>query len=97
MNFETLRSNYKQQILAIAGMYGVSDIRVFGSVASGNAKANSDVDFLVTANPGTSLLKLAGFQNNLEDLLHCKVDVVTDGKRFASAVFEQIKNSAEPL
>lgn len=97
MNFEVLRTNYKQNILAIASRFGISNIRVFGSVIDGTATEKSDVDFLVTANSGTSLLKLAGFQNSLEDLLHCSVDVVTDGKRFNLSTFEQIKNSAQLL
>ena len=81
MNFETLRK-YKSQILALAKDYGVSNIRVFGSVAAGNESADSDVDFLVSAAPGTSLLKLAGLQNRLQELLNCQVDIVTDGKKF---------------
>jgi predicted nucleotidyltransferase len=46
MNLEELRQ-YKPQIMALAEQYGVTNIRVFDSVARGDADADSGVDFLV--------------------------------------------------
>ena len=53
-------------------------MRIFGSVARGEAGENSDIDFLVKLEPGRSLLDLAGLVVELEDLLNRKVDVVTE-------------------
>ena len=53
-------------------------MRVFGSVARGDADEQSDIDFLVQMEPGRSLLDLGGLQYDLEQLLGCRVDVVTE-------------------
>ena len=54
-------------------------MRVFGSVARGEAGPESDVDLLVEMEAGRSLLDLARLLNALEDLLGCKVDLVEEG------------------
>jgi len=51
---------------------------VFGSVARGDADEQSDIDFLVQMEPGRSLLDLGGLQYDLEQLLGCRIDVVTE-------------------
>jgi predicted nucleotidyltransferase len=51
---------------------------VFGSVARGDADEQSDIDVLVQMEPGRSLLDLGGLQYDLEQLLGCRVDVVTE-------------------
>lgn len=66
-------------ILQLAERYGMLRVRVFGSVARGEANAQSDIDFLVEVERGRSLLDLAGFELDLKDLLGCKVDVITEG------------------
>jgi uncharacterized protein len=75
---ETLLGQKRQDILRIAGNYGARRVRIFGSVARGEADAQSDIDFLVELNPGRSLLDLGGLQFELEALLGRKVDVVTE-------------------
>jgi predicted nucleotidyltransferase len=75
MQLEELRS-YKPQILEIAARYGVSNIRVFGSVARGDADENSDVDLLIEMEKEKSLFDLIGFKNQLQDMLHTSVDLV---------------------
>ncbi|MEO1095387.1 MAG: nucleotidyltransferase family protein [Cyanobacteria bacterium J06638_28] len=62
--------------MAIATQYGASNIRVFGSVARGEATEKSDVDLLVDLEPGRSLLEHIGLMQALEDLLGRSVDVV---------------------
>ncbi|MDW8233024.1 MAG: nucleotidyltransferase family protein [Roseiflexaceae bacterium] len=64
--------------MAIAVKHGARSVRVFGSVACGHADAQSDVDFLVQMEPGRSLFNLGGLQYDLERLLGCRVDVVTE-------------------
>ena len=68
----------RAEILAAAARHGATNVRVFGSVARGDAGATSDVDFLVDFEPGRSLLDLAGLLVDLEDLLGHPVDVVTE-------------------
>lgn len=68
----------REEILRITSVYGARDIRVFGSVARGEAARESDVDFFVELEDGRSLLDLGGLQMELEELLGCKVDVVTE-------------------
>ncbi len=68
----------REELLRIAGRYGASNVRVFGSVASGAAAGGSDVDFLVSLDEGRSLLDLGGLQMDLRDALGCDVDVVTE-------------------
>jgi hypothetical protein len=67
----------KPRIKAAAKKRGLRNLRVFGSVARGEAGEASDVDLLVDALPGTSLFDIAGFQNDVEKVLGRKVDVVT--------------------
>jgi len=67
----------REEIVRLATSYGVRNIRIFGSVARGEADSNSDVDFLVELERGRSLLDLGGFLMDLQVLLECEVDVVT--------------------
>jgi predicted nucleotidyltransferase len=53
-------------------------VRIFGSVARGEADSASDLDLLVEMEPGRSLLDLGGLLMELQDLLGCRVDVVTE-------------------
>ncbi len=69
----------RDEILRLAARYGVTDVRVFGSVARGDQREDSDVDFLVRMEEGRSLLDLGGLLMDLQDLLGCRVDTVTEG------------------
>ena len=77
MTLAEVRSRYRDQIIAAAGTRGAHNIRIFGSVARGDQKGNSDIDFLVDFEPGRSLLDLTGLWLDLETVLGCKVDVVS--------------------
>ncbi len=68
----------RDEILRIAASLGASNVRVFGSVARGDADLASDVDFLVDMEPGRSLLDLGGLLMDLRRLLRRDVDVVTE-------------------
>lgn len=74
---EDLRE-HRREILELARRHGIEDIRVFGSVARGQADPDSDVDLLVRFPEGTSLLDQIGFMQDLEDLLGWKVDVISE-------------------
>ena len=78
LGIQELLHEHRAQILAIAEKHGAYNVRVFGSVARGEATENSDIDFLVDYDlekitpwfPGGLLL-------DLEQLLHRKVDIAT--------------------
>lgn len=67
-----------QDILRIAHANGARAVRVFGSRARGEAGPDSDLDLLVTLEPGRSLLDLIAIKQDLEALLRLPVDVVTE-------------------
>ncbi len=77
MTLEEIRSRYGAQIVAAAERRGARNIRVFGSVARGDQRHDSDIDFLVDFDPGRSLLDLTGLWLDLETVLGCKVDVIS--------------------
>jgi hypothetical protein len=78
MNLEELLRAKREEILRVCAKYGASNVRVFGSVARSEAHERSDIDFLVDMEPGRSLFDLGGLQQELERLLGCRVDVVTE-------------------
>lgn len=78
MRVEKLIYSNRQRILRIAEKHGVENIRIFGSVARGEAGIHSDIDFLVDLEHGRTLLDLGGLMMDLKDLLGRKVDVVTE-------------------
>jgi uncharacterized protein len=68
----------REDILRVASKRGAYNVRVFGSVARGEADSQSDIDLLVDLEPGRSLFDLGGLLMDLQDLLGHKVDVVTE-------------------
>lgn len=71
--------NKKHNILSLAEKYGAKNIRVFGSVARGEDQVNSDVDFLVSFQPGYDLFaQRMPLQNELEKLIGRKIDLVVE-------------------
>lgn len=68
----------REAIIEAAAESGAREVRVFGSVARGEEREGSDVDLLVTLDPGRTLLDLARLEVRLEDLLGRRVDVVTE-------------------
>lgn len=69
----------KGMIAALARAHGARSVRLFGSAARGEERADSDVDLLVEFEPGRNLLDLIGLENDLADALGRKVDVITAG------------------
>lgn len=78
MTTEQLVKSKREEILRVAAQHGAYNIRVFGSVARGEAGEASDIDLLVDLEPGRSGLDQAGLILDLEDLLGHRVDVVTE-------------------
>lgn len=77
MDLKTLKRDYKDQILKIAEVCHAENIRIFGSLARGEQNEWSDIDFLVHMKPDSGF-GIGGLKWRLEELLDCKVDVVSD-------------------
>lgn len=73
MNAETLFKSKRKDILRIAARHGAYNVRIIGSVAHGEARPDSDIDFLVNLEENRSLLDLARMLRELQALLDCKV------------------------
>lgn len=86
----------KDKIIQIAAYRGASHIRIFGSVARGEEKPQSDLDLLVEFEPGRSLVDHVGLIQDLQDYLGYDVDVVTE-KGLNRQIREKIMQEAVPL
>lgn len=86
----------REDILRVAANRGARNIRVFGSVARGEARPDSDLDLLVELEPGRNLLDLGGLLMELQDLLGCQVDIVTE-KGLRDRLRERVLKEAMPL
>jgi hypothetical protein len=80
---------HRDKILQLAAKRGVSNIRVFGSVARGDATPDSDIDFLVDFEVRDSGLDLIAFAQDLEELLGHRVEVGTGVHRIVRPKVEQ--------
>jgi hypothetical protein len=69
----------RDEILKLAEKHGATHVRVFGSLARGEATPESDVDLLVSVREGVSMFDLVGLWQDLQALLGCEVSLVTDG------------------
>ena len=96
VNLDTLRAERREAILQLAERRGPHSLRVFGSVARGEANENSDLDLLVAWEPGRSLLDHAGLVEDLQELLGMKVHVGTE-KSLHWYVRDRILREATPL
>jgi predicted nucleotidyltransferase len=79
VTLDTLRREKRSEILRLAELHGCRNVRVFGSVATGESNPRSDVDFLVELEQGRGLLDLGGLLTDLQNLLGVEVDVVESG------------------
>lgn len=86
----------REQVLNLAAQHGAHDVRIFGSVARGEADDRSDLDFLVTLDAGRSLLDLGGLRMDLQDLLDRRLDVVTE-LSLKELIRDRVLREARPL
>ena len=96
MDIAEVLKTKRQQVLEIAGQHGAHHVRVFGSVARGEAQPESDIDFLVEMEPGRSLLDIGGLVMELQQLLGHNVDVVTE-RGLKSRIRDRVLAEAIPL
>jgi len=78
MGIDKMLQDKLDEILQIAAGHGARDACLFGSLARGAARPDSDIDILVKLDPGRSLLDIVAIKQDLEDFLCCEVDVVTE-------------------
>lgn len=78
MGIDRTLEDKRNEILRIAASHGARNLRVFGSRARGEQKRDSDLDILVTIDDNATLLDIVAIKQDLEDLLGCKVDVLTE-------------------
>lgn len=86
----------REEIIAVAQRYGASDIRIFGSVARGDADERSDLDLIVRFEPGRSLLDHGGLVMDLRELLGRRVDVI-DEEAMRPRFRDHVMKEANPL
>ncbi len=87
---------HRDEIVRIAAAHGACNVRVFGSMARGNAGPSSDLDLLIDLGERTSPWFPAGLVLELEALLHRKIDVVTPASLHAS-IRERVLREAVAL
>lgn len=82
----------KAEILSLGEKYGIKDIRVFGSVARGEEKEDSDVDFLVNIDEKIfhDGLDYVRFKDSLEEMLKREIDLVSE-----SGLYWMLRNEIE--
>ena len=96
MTLETLLRAKRDEILQICAKYGARNVRVFGSVARGEADEQSDIDLLVEFEPNRSLRDHAGLWVELQELLGVKVDVVSE-RGLKPRIRQRVLQEAIPL
>jgi hypothetical protein len=96
MTLDELGRGKRAAILAIAARHGVQHVRVFGSFARGEARADSDVDLLVEAGPRTPPWFPGGLLADLEDELGRRVDIAEESS-LDPLIRDRILHEAVPL
>ena len=91
-----LLQTHREAILRMAGEHGASNVRVFGSVARGDERPDSDIDFLGNLDPGRSLFDLGGLLMDLQNLLGRRVDIVTE-RGLRERIRDRVLGEATPL
>jgi predicted nucleotidyltransferase len=87
----------KRDVIRLAvARFRAANPRVFGSVLNGSDREDSDLDILVDTMPGATLLDLGGLQEELQDLLGVRVDVLTPGD-LPSKFREKVLSEAKPV
>jgi len=95
-NLHKLLDEKRNAILDAAERHGARNVRIFGSVARAEDDERSDLDFLVEMEPGRSLLDHAALLLDLEQLLGCKVDVLSE-RGLKARMRERVLSEARPL
>ncbi|MFE7721176.1 HepT-like ribonuclease domain-containing protein [Nocardia rhizosphaerihabitans] len=90
-----LLDRYRAEFHAVLGRYPVANVWLFGSVARGDDRPDSDLDLLIELAPGASLLDILGLDDDLAAVLGCPVDVVTPPKSIRTISFVVVSSATE--
>jgi predicted nucleotidyltransferase len=96
MTLRQLIEEKREDIVSIAARHGARNVRLFGSVARGEDRPDSDVDLLVDVGPTTSSWFPAGLALDIEEVLGRPVEIVTE-KGLNPLIKEQVLQEAVPL
>ena len=96
MKIYDLLKSKRAEIYQIALKHGAKNIRLFGSAARKEADGKSDVDLLMDLEPDRSLLDHAALWIELQKILGCKVDVITENG-LKPRIHERVLKEAVPL
>jgi hypothetical protein len=96
MTWQERLRQHREDILRLAAKHGARNVRVFGSVARGEADENSDLDLLVDLDSDRSLLDHAALWLELQELMGRKVDVVTE-RSLKPLLRRRVLREAKPL
>ncbi len=75
----------------------MTDLRLFGSVARGEERPDSDVDLLVRRKPGSDPFLVFDFREAVSDLLKCKVDVIVEQRIMRPRLRQNILKDLVPV
>ena len=90
--------NRREEITSVAVRDGAYDVRIFGSVARGDATQGSDLDLLVRFEPDRSLMDHGMLVEELQTLLGIRIDVVSEGALSPQDRFsDRVAREAVPL
>ncbi len=96
MSLRQTLQQQREEILRLAAKHGAYNARIFFFFSRGEADLKSAIDLLVDLEPGRTLLDLGGLLMDLQELLHCRVDVVTE-KGLRPRIRERVLAEAVPL
>ncbi|ERT09652.1 nucleotidyltransferase domain protein [Lyngbya aestuarii BL J] len=97
MSLMRLLQEKRDEIIKISARHGAFNVRVFGSVARGEEKETSDIDFLIDYDlEKTTPWFPGGLLMDLQDLLGCRVDIVTE-QGLSPLIKERVLSEAKPL
>jgi predicted nucleotidyltransferase len=97
LGIDDIIGDKREAVLALAAKYGAFNVRVFGSVARGEARPDSDVDFVMEFPDGTSIFDLAALWDELQTLLGREVDLVEIHERTKPYMRREIERDAVKL
>ncbi|GAA5481246.1 nucleotidyltransferase family protein [Haloferula sargassicola] len=92
-----LVNRHREEILALAAKFEIESIKLFGSVARGDERPDSDIDFLVRRKPGSDPFFMLDLKEGLEALLGCKIDLITDQPLMRARLRGSIERDLVPL
>ncbi len=92
LGIDDIIGDKREAVLSLAAKYGASNVRVFGSVARGDAQPDSDVDFIMKFRDDASIFDMVGLWQDLTDLLAREVDLIADhpsGRRIRQQALQE--------